>query len=33
MLGNQDYMNKVHREPVASEKSKYKVLPLKELLK
>lgn len=33
MLCNPDDMNKVCRKPVASEKSEYKVLPLKELLK
>lgn len=33
MLCNQDDMNKICRKPVASEISKYKVFPLKELLK
>lgn len=33
MLCNQDDMKKVHRKPVASEKSEYKILRLKELLK
>lgn len=33
MLCNQDDMNKICRKPVASEKSQYKVLLLKELLK
>jgi len=33
MLCNRKDMNKVCSKPVASEKSDYKVLPLKELLK